>query len=81
MSSQQVQHSLQRIGISIQTIEDLAPQEQKRESMKRRKKMEQAYATLSLHAGKLGIEIPRLSTFYRPELELAQKNVEAKLGN
>jgi len=65
--SKAYEQSLQRIHQATQTIERLVPLEQKRTSMQRKKQMENAYASLSLHAGKLDIQLPRLSTFYKPE--------------
>ena len=70
--------SIERLAASIQIIEDLAPKEQKREARRRRKAMEQAYESMRLHAGKLGIELPRLSTFYFPEQYLAHAQIAAE---
>jgi hypothetical protein len=61
------QYSLMRIEQAIATIEELAPKEEKREAIQRRRQMEKAYESMTIHAGKLGIEVPELSLFYYPE--------------
>lgn len=59
--------AITRIDQAIGTILELAPQEIKRSSMARKKKMESAYATICTHAQTLEIEVDRMSTFYKPE--------------
>jgi hypothetical protein len=61
------QYSLMRIEQAIAVIEELAPKEEKREAIQRRRQMERAYESMTLHADKLDIEVPELSTFYYPE--------------
>jgi hypothetical protein len=67
-------YARERIGHALATIEELVPQEQKRESRARRKGLEQAYDLLRCHAPKVGMTVPQQSTFYRPGnyLEIAQ---------
>jgi hypothetical protein len=65
------QNSVMRMSQAIQLIEKLAPQEQKREAIQRRRKMEKAYKSLTLHGKNLNIEVPELSTFYYPEQYLS----------
>lgn len=71
------EESLKRIRQAIATIEQLVLLEQKHISMQRKKQMENAYASLSLHAHKLGIQLPQLSTFYRPEQYLSHARLVA----
>lgn len=66
------QYSIDRIKGAIEVIEALTPLEVRRISMDRKKKMENAYDTLSLHASKLKIALPGLSAWYKPEEYLGQ---------
>jgi hypothetical protein len=75
ISAREREYSLMRIRRAIAIIEELAPLEQKRESKSRRKSMEKTYESLTLHADKLGMSIPRLSTFYRPEQYLEHARI------
>jgi hypothetical protein len=59
--------SVQRLRQAVQTIEQLAPLEMRRFSQQRKHHLEVAYMTLSLHAGKLHLQVPALSTFYAPQ--------------
>jgi hypothetical protein len=65
------EYSLERLAISIQTIEEYAPKELKRRSEARKHKMEKAYKSIRIHADRLGIEMPRLGIFYSPSQYLA----------
>ena len=60
-------YSIQKIEWANNLIQKTVPDELKRESQARRKTLGQAFETLRLHANKLGIEVPKLSTFYNPK--------------
>lgn len=61
------QKSAKRLTWAIDTIRETAQVEMKRRSQDRKSAMESAYSTLRLHAGKLGLSTPDLSTGYDPE--------------
>lgn len=65
--NKQQQHSIEVINAQIALILRTAEQEQKRFSFARKKTIEAAYSSLILHARKLGLHVPQLSTFYKPE--------------
>ena len=59
--------SVERIRQNAAIIEDLVPIEVKRFSQQRRKTIENAYASITTHAFKLGLpQPPRLSYLYDP---------------
>ena len=58
--------SLDMLCQSIRLIEELVPQEQRRFSNQRKRKLEHTYASLQLHADKLNFDLPRLSYIYDP---------------
>src|SRR5262249_32728346 len=78
LSNKARQYSALRLGAAIQTIETVASREQKRESVRRRRKMEQAHESLSIHADRLGIQIPDLGNIYQPEEYLAHARLVAE---
>ncbi len=61
------QKSASRIRQAVQLIEGLASLEIRGSSRKRKHDMESVYSNLLLHAGKLHLQIPTLSTYYSPE--------------
>ncbi len=61
------QYSIDKVTQSQKIIEDIVPQEIKRESATRRKQLTRAYESLELHSRKLGVPIPKLGTYYHPE--------------
>ena len=72
--------SADRIRKAVQLIETLAPLELKRFSQKRKHDMESAYATLALHATKLYLQPPKLSTMYDPQQYLEHaRNIGGQL--
>lgn len=65
------QQSVARIRLAAHTIEELVPLELKRQSQQRKHTLETMYASLTLHAHKLHLQVPALSTFYDPQQYLA----------
>lgn len=61
------QYSVDKIKHANKIIQELVPHELKRESQARRKTIASMFESLRLHAGKLGIDVPKLSTFYNPQ--------------
>lgn len=75
--TKKVKYSLKCMRQAITIIEELAPKEQKKQSFKRKHQMENAYATLQCHGGRLNLEVPQLGTFYIPEQYLANARMLA----
>ena len=65
--NKQQQHSLDVIKAQAAFILRMAELERKRLSFARKRKMEKSYSSLVLHASKLGLHIPSLGTYYKPE--------------
>jgi hypothetical protein len=67
------EYSVGRLQQAILSIEQTAPLEEKRSSMRRKKSLEQDYSTLQTHCGRLDFDIPRLGIWYDPKqyLEVA----------
>ncbi len=61
------QRSVERIRQAARQIEELVPQELQRQSQRRKHQLERAYSSLTLHACKLHLQVPALSTFYNPQ--------------
>ncbi len=61
------ERSLQRLQQTIRVIQELAPKELQRFSLRRKHNLESAYATLVSHAEKLHLQLPALSTYYSPQ--------------
>jgi len=84
--NQQQQRSIQAIQTNTTTIKQIAEQERQRGiSQKRKRAIESLYASVVLHAHKLGLDVPRLSVFYKPDEYLANcdailKQIEQKDG-
>lgn len=72
------QHSLSMLCAAIRQIEELAPLEQKRVSMPRKKKMENAHWSLVHYADRWQITIPALSTMYEPDEYLTHTHLVAE---
>lgn len=72
------QHSVAMLCAAIRQIEELAPIEQKRFSMPRKKKMENAHWSLVHDAKRWQIAIPVLSTMYEPDEYLAHAHLVAE---
>jgi hypothetical protein len=68
-------NSVLRIKQAIDLIERTAPPELKRFSQKRKRDMEQAWSSLTLHAHKIGIKTPNMGTWYRPQEYLSHIQV------
>jgi hypothetical protein len=67
MTPKQTTYSIQRILQEAKIVLELAPQEQKRLSDRRRHRMIKSYDYLTLHAHKLDLQVPRLSFLYFPQ--------------
>jgi len=61
------QRSVERIRVAVRQIEELVPQELQRQAQQRKHQLETAFSSLSLHAHKLGLQVPALSTYYNPQ--------------
>jgi hypothetical protein len=61
------QRSVERMTSAARQIETLVPLELKRQSQGRKRELETAYTSLALHAHKLQLQVPALSTFYSPQ--------------
>jgi hypothetical protein len=78
-------HAFETIRTNRALIQRLAEQEQKSFSQKRKHTIESCYSSIVLHAHKLGLDIPPLGTFYRPDVYVANCTqilcqLEAKYG-
>ena len=72
--------AFENIQRDIALIKDYGPKEMQRESRARRKSIERADISMRRAAEVLGLELPRRSTFYNPESDLANANkLEAEL--
>lgn len=60
-------HSIERIKLNARIIEENVAKELEREARQRKRAIESAYQSLTTHAHKLNISLPRLSTFYDPQ--------------
>ena len=70
MPTKAQEYSMKRIRQALSVIQELAPKEMQRFSRRRKHAMEDAYATLVLHADKLHLPIAALSTYYSPQAYL-----------
>lgn len=61
------QHSVERIRSVAQQIEELVSLELQQQSQRRKHSLETLYASLALHAHKLNLRVPALSTYYSPQ--------------
>lgn len=61
------QRSVERIRAAARRIGELVPLELRGRSQRRKKELETLYASLALHAHKLQLQVPTLSTHYSPQ--------------
>lgn len=66
------QNSIDRLDRALSVIEEEAPKEIKRESIKRRKWIDNAWDTINTHGHKLGIKTLKRTTFYDPKDDLSK---------
>lgn len=69
------QNSINRIESALSMIDEESVKEIKRESQQRRKWIDKAWASIRTHAYKLGLDVPKRSTFYTPEVDVENAKI------
>jgi len=83
--NKQQRHAIDAITTNAAVITRIAAQEQKGFSRNRKHAIEACYSSVTLHAHKLGLDVPRLGTFYNPDEYLSHceqllQQIAAKYG-